>query len=129
MAGTWNQPERGLEADYPMRGLHVHDSCIVYIYTCDPGLLTSSSATIMGNCIKPAMEPDQSPEGLLTRELRGVIFHLTQEIEAMTREAEMHRHQVATFLQEIENRDREISVLKTELRRIKMKTKKVRFTN
>ena len=83
----------------------------------------------MGNCIKPAVEPKQSPEGLLTRELRDVVFYLTRELDAATREVEMHRHQVTVYLQEVENRDREISVLKSELQRIERKTKRVRFIN
>ena len=78
----------------------------------------------MGNCIKP-MEPDQTSEAMLTKDLTDVINDLTQRLKFKTREAEMYRQQVNVFLQEVENKDREIALLKNELQRNKLKMRKI----
>ena len=78
----------------------------------------------MGNCIKQ-MEPDQTSEAMLTKDLTDVINDLTQRLKFKTREAEMYRQQVNVFLQEVENKDREIALLKNELQRNKLKMRKI----
>ena len=82
----------------------------------------------MGNCIKPT-EPDQTSEAMLTKDLTDVIIDLTQRLNFKTREAEMYRQQKNVFLQEVENKDREIALLKNELQRNKLKMRKIRFSN
>ena len=81
----------------------------------------------MGNCVQP-MEADQTSDAIMIKDLMDVIVHLTQELNSKTRDLEMYRHQVNVFLQEVENRDREIAILKSELRKNMLKLKKVRFT-
>ena len=81
----------------------------------------------MGNCIKPT-EPDQTSEAMLTKDLTDDIIDLTQRLNFKTREAEMYRQQVNVFLQEVENKDREIALLKNELQRNKLKMTKVCFS-
>ena len=81
----------------------------------------------MGNCVQP-MEADQTSDAIMIKDLMDVIVHLTQELNSKTRDLEMYRHQVNVFLQEVENRDREIAILKSELRNNMLKLKKVRFT-
>ena len=68
----------------------------------------------MGNCVQP-MEADQTSDAIMIKDLIDVIVHLTQELNSKTRDLEMYRHQVNVFLQEVENRDREIAILKSEL--------------
>ena len=82
----------------------------------------------MGNCIKPT-EPDQTSEAMLTKDLTDVIIDLTQRLNFKTREAEMYRQQANVFLQEVENKDREIALLKNELQRNKLKMRKIRFSS
>ena len=82
----------------------------------------------MGNCIEP-MEPDQTSEAMLIKDLMDVIVHLSQELDSKTRDLEMYRRQVNVFLQEVENKDREIAILKSELQRNRLKLKRVRFSN
>ena len=81
----------------------------------------------MGNCIQP-MEADQTSDAIMIKDLMNVIVHLTQELNSKTKDLEMYHHQVNVFLQEVENRDREIAILKSELRNNMLKLKKVRFT-
>ena len=78
----------------------------------------------MGNCIQP-MEPDQTSEAMLTKDLTDVIIDLTQKLNFKTREAEMYRQQVNVFLQEVENKDREIALLQ----RNKLKMRKISFSS
>ena len=59
----------------------------------------------MGNCIQ-AMEPEQTSEAMMIKDLMDVIVDLTQELDSKTRDMEMYRHQVNVFLQEVENKDR-----------------------
>ena len=75
------------------------------------------------------MEPDQTSETMLTKDLTDVIIDLTQRLNFKTREAEMYRQQVNVFLQEVENKDREIALLKNELQRNKLKMRKIRFSS
>ena len=82
----------------------------------------------MGNCIKP-MEPDQTSEAMLTKDLTDDIIDLTQRLNFKTREAEMYQQQVNVFLQEVENKDREIALLKNKLQRNKLKMRKICFSN
>ena len=51
----------------------------------------------MGNCIKP-IEPDQTSEAMLTKDLTDVIIDLTQRLNFKTREAEMYRQQKKCLL-------------------------------
>ena len=82
----------------------------------------------MGNCIKPT-EPDQTSEAMLTKDLTDVIIDLTQRLNFKTREAEMYRQQVNVFLQEVENKDREIALLKNELQRNKLMMRQICFSS
>ena len=82
----------------------------------------------MGNCIQ-ALEPEQTSEAMMIKDLMDVIVDLTQELDSKTRDMEMYRHQVNVFLQEVENKDREIALLKNELQRNKLKMRKIRFSN
>ena len=75
------------------------------------------------------MEPDQTSEAMMIKDLMDVIVDLTQELDSKTRDMEMYRHQVNVFLQEVENKDREIAILKSELQRIRLKLKRFRFSN
>ena len=82
----------------------------------------------MGNCIQ-AMEPEQTSEAMMIKDLMDVIVDLTQELDSKTRDMEMYRHQVNVFLQEVENKDREIAILKSDLQRIRLKLKRFQFSN
>ena len=75
------------------------------------------------------MEPEQTSEAMMIKYLMEVIVDLTQELDSKTRDMEMYRHQVNVFLQEVENKDREIAMLKSELQRIRLKLKRFRFSN
>ena len=75
------------------------------------------------------MEPEQTSEAMMIKDLMDVIVDLTQELDSKTRDMEMYRHQVNFFLQEVENKDREIAILKSELQRIRLKLKRFRFSN
>ena len=75
------------------------------------------------------MEPEQTSEAMMIKDLMDVIVDLTQELDSKTRDMEMYRHQVNVFLQEVENKDREIALLKNELQRNKLKMRKIRFSN
>ena len=75
------------------------------------------------------MEPEQTSEAMMIKDLMDVIVDLTQELDSKTRDMEMYRHQVNVFLQEVENKDREIAILKSELQRIRLKLKRFRFSN
>ena len=66
---------------------------------------------------------------MLTKDLTDVIIDLTQRLNFKTREAEMYRQQKNVFLQEVENKDREIALLKNELQRNKLKMRKIRFSS
>ena len=57
----------------------------------------------MGNCIQ-AMEPEQTSEAMMMKDLMDVNVDLTQELDSKTRDMEMYRHQVNVFLQEVEKR-------------------------
>ena len=70
------------------------------------------------------MEPEQTSEAMMIKDLMDVIVDLTQELDSKTRDMEMYRHQVNIFLQEVENKDREIAMLKSELQRIRLKLKR-----
>ena len=75
------------------------------------------------------MEPEQTSEAMMIKDLMDVIVDLSQELDSKTRDMEMYRHQVNVFLQEVENKDREIAILKSELQRNRLKLKRVRFSN
>lgn len=75
------------------------------------------------------MEPEQTSEAMMIKDLMDVIVDLTQELDSKTRDMEMYRHQVNVFLQEVENKDREIAILKSDLQRIRLKLKRFRFSN
>ena len=75
------------------------------------------------------MEPDQTSEAMMIKDLMDVIVDLTQELDSKTRDMEMYRHQVNVFLQEVENKDREIAILKSNLQRIRLKLKWFQFSN
>ena len=75
------------------------------------------------------MEPDQTSEAMMIKDLMDVIVDLTQELDSKTRDMEMYRHQVNVFLQEVENKDREIAILKSDLQRIRLKLKRFQFSN
>ena len=75
------------------------------------------------------MEPEQTSEAMMIKDLMDVIVDLTQELDSKTRDMEMYRHQVNVFLQEVENKDREIAILKSELQRTRLKLKRFRFSN
>ena len=75
------------------------------------------------------MEPEQTSEAMMIKDLMDVIVDLTQELDSKTRDMEMYRHQVNVFLQEVENKDREIAILKSELQRIRLKLKRFQFSN
>ena len=75
------------------------------------------------------MEPDQTSEAMMIKDLMDVIVDLTQELDSKTRDMEMYRHQVNVFLQKVENKDREIAILKSELQRIRLKLKRFQFSN
>ena len=70
------------------------------------------------------MEPEQTSEAMMIKDLMDVIVDLTQELDSKTRDMEMYRHQVNVFLQEVENKEREIAILKSELQRIRLKLKR-----
>ena len=74
------------------------------------------------------MEPEQTSEAMMIKDLMDVIVDLTQELDSKTRDMEMYRHQVNVFLQEVENKDREIAILKSDLQRIRLKLKRFRFS-
>ena len=74
------------------------------------------------------MEPDQTSEAVIMKDLMDVITHLTQELDHKSRDLEMYRCQAHVFLQQVENRDREIAILKGELRRNILKLKRVNFS-
>ena len=75
------------------------------------------------------MEPEQTSEAMMIKDLMDVIVDLTQELDSKTRDMEMYRHQVNVFLQEVENKDREIAILKSNLQRIRLKLKWFQFSN
>ena len=75
------------------------------------------------------MEPEQTSEAMMIKDLMDVIVDLTQELDSKTRDMEMYRHQVNVFLQEVENKDREIAILKSKLQRIRLKLKRFQFSN
>ena len=75
------------------------------------------------------MEPEQTSEAMMIKDLMDVIVDLTQELDSKTRDMEMYRHQVNVFLQEVENKDREIAILKSNLQRIRLKLKRFWFSN
>ena len=75
------------------------------------------------------MEPEQTSEAMMIKDLMDVIVDLTQELDYKTRDMEMYRHQVNVFLQEVENKDREIAILKSDLQRIRLKLKRFQFSN
>ena len=75
------------------------------------------------------MEPEQTSEAMMIKDLMDVIVDLTQELDSKTRDMEMYRHQVNVFLQEVENKDREIAILKSNLQRIRLKLKWFEFSN
>ena len=75
------------------------------------------------------MEPEQTSEAMMIKDLMDVIVDLTQELDSKTRDMEMYRHQVNVFLQEVENKDREIAILKSDLQRIRLKLKRFWFSN
>ena len=75
------------------------------------------------------MEPEQTSEAMMIKDLMDVIVDLTQELDSKTRDMEMYRHQVNVFLQEVENKDREIAILKSDLQRIRLKLKWFQFSN
>ena len=75
------------------------------------------------------MEPEQTSEAMMIKDLMDVIVDLTQELDSKTRDMEMYRHQVNVFLQEVENKDREIAILKSYLQRIRLKLKRFQFSN
>ena len=75
------------------------------------------------------MEPEQTSEAMMIKDLMDVIVDLTQELDSKTRDMEMYRHQVNVFLQEVENKDREIATLKSDLQRIRLKLKRFQFSN
>ena len=75
------------------------------------------------------MEPEQTSEAMMIKDLMDVIVDLTQELDSKTRDMEMYRHQVNVFLQEVENKDREIAILKSEKQRIRLKLKIFQFSN
>ena len=75
------------------------------------------------------MEPEQTSEAMMIKDLMDVIVDLTQELDSKTRDMEMYRHQVNVFLQEVENKDREIAILKSDLQRIRLKLKRFQFSN
>ena len=75
------------------------------------------------------MEPEQTSEAMMIKDLMDVIVDLTQELDSKTRDMEMYRHQVNFFLQEVENKDREIALLKNELQRNKLKMRNIRFSS
>ena len=75
------------------------------------------------------MEPEQTSEAMMIKDLMDVIVDLTQELDSKTKDIEMYRHQVNVFLQEVENKDKEIVILKRELQRIRLKLKIFWFSN
>ena len=75
------------------------------------------------------MEPDQTSEAMMIKDLMDVIVDLTQELDSKTKDMEMYCHQVNVFLQEVENKDREIAILKSDLQRIRLKLKRFQFSN
>ena len=82
----------------------------------------------MGNCVEP-MEADQTSEAIMIKDLMDVTVHLTQELNSKTRDLEMYRHQSNVFLQEVESKDREIAVLKSELQKNILKLRRIRFSH
>ena len=75
------------------------------------------------------MEADQTSETIMIKDLMDVIVHLTQELNSKTRDLEMYRHQSNIFLQEVESKDREIAVLKSELQKNILKLRRIRFSH
>ena len=75
------------------------------------------------------MEADQTSEAIMIKDLMDVIVHLTQELNSKTRDLEMYRHQSNIFLQEVESKDREIAVLKSELQKNILKLRRIRFSH
>ena len=75
------------------------------------------------------MEADQTSEAIMIKDLMDVIVHLTQELNSKTRDLEMYRHQSNVFLQEVESKDREIAVLKSELQKNMLKLRRIRFSH
>ena len=83
----------------------------------------------MGNCIN-RQEPEPTSEALIIRDLREVITRLSLELSYRERDLRMVRGQVDAFLQEIENKDREVRVNEMRLLHSRMtflKQKRVRF--
>ena len=123
-----NSSSRYSVAARPMKRVHVLAGRQSQgIYRIKHSSNHQSVSSNMGNCIQP-MEADQTSDAIMIKDLMNVIVHLTQELNSKTRDLEMYRHQVNVFLQEVENRDREIAILKTELRNNMLKLKKVCFT-
>ena len=73
------------------------------------------------------MGTNQASEAMIIKKLNGVIAHLTQNLNYKTKELEMLCNQVNIFLQEIENKEREIAVLKGELQNKTLNLRKVCF--
>ena len=100
---------------------------ILYKFTSSH-LVTSLLTAIMGNSLKP-VEPDQTSDAVLIKDLMDIITCLTQELDHKSRNLEMYHSQAHGFLQQVENRDREIAVLKGELQRNILKLKRVHFSD
>ena len=82
----------------------------------------------MGNCFKQ-MGTDQTSEASIVKDLTELIAYLTQQLEIKARELEMYRHQSNVFLQEIENKEKEIAIFKYELQTKTLTLRRAYFTN
>ena len=74
----------------------------------------------MGNCFN-RQDPEPTSEAMIIRDLQEVICHTSLELSYRERDLRMVRGQVDVFLQEMENKDREISILHNELRLLRFK--------
>ena len=73
------------------------------------------------------MGPNQASESNIFKKFNGVIAHLTQNLNYKTKELEMYRNQVNIFLQQIENKEREIADIKGESQNDTLNLRKVCF--
>ena len=74
----------------------------------------------MGNCFN-RQDPEPTSEAMIIREQIEVISYLSRELSYREKDLRMVRGQVDVFLQEIENKDREIRILHNEMRQLRFK--------
>ena len=75
------------------------------------------------------MGTDRTSEASIVKDLTELITYLTQKLDIKARELEMYRQQVDAFFQEIENKEKEIAILKYDLQTKTLTLRRAYFTN